>query len=88
MSNQELYTLLKQLQSEIERNPSVDENEQALLRQLHGDIHKLLEKSSHENEQNPGLANFRKTIEEMEISHPVLTTTLSKIMEVLSNAGI
>ena len=88
MSKQELYNLLKQLQAEIERNPSVDANEQELLRQLHTDIHKLLERSSQEVEQNSGLAALRKSIEEMEISHPTLTTTISKIMEVLSNAGI
>ncbi len=90
MSDPELHKLLQLLQTQIENTPSVDEPEQELLRGLHTDIHKLLERSSHEPEQSPisALKGLRQNIEAMEVSHPTLTTTISQLLEILSNAGI
>jgi predicted component of type VI protein secretion system len=90
MDDQELHNLLEQLHSEIERSDTVDEEERELLQHLAADIRRLLDRS--EGEVNPSETSMIKRVEESidqyEITHPDLTMLLSKLLTILSNAGI
>jgi hypothetical protein len=90
MDDQELRSLLEQLHAEIERSATVDEKERELLTHLAADIRVLLARS--EGEENPTEPSVVKRLEEAvdqyEITHPDLTMLLSKLLAILSNAGI
>lgn len=90
MDNQELGKLLEQLHSEIEHTESIDEKGRELLRELGSDIRELLARSEDEQAQaQPSMIEqLEDTISRLEVTHPVLTSTLSRILETLSNAGI
>jgi hypothetical protein len=90
MDDQELRKLLEQLHGEIGRVQTIDEQGQKLLRELGEDIHELLERSEmNEAQLHPStMQNLQDSIDFFEVSHPNLTTTLSKLLAVLSNAGI
>ncbi|RPH60596.1 MAG: DUF4404 family protein [Chloroflexi bacterium] len=90
MEEQELRKLLEQLQGEIEHTKTVDEKGWELLRHLETDIHALLERSRSEAAQPPPstIQRLEETINHLEVTHPTLTLTLSKMLETLSNAGI
>jgi predicted component of type VI protein secretion system len=90
MDDQELHNLLEQLHSEIERSDTVDEEERELLQHLAADIRRLLDRS--EGEVNPSepsmIKRLEESIDQYEITHPDLTMLLSKLLSILSNAGI
>jgi hypothetical protein len=90
MDEQELRKLLEQLHNEIEHTESVDDKGRDLLRDLGGDIRDLLARSGQENiDARPTLlTRLEESISYLEVTHPTLTNTLSKLMESLSNAGI
>ncbi len=90
MNEQGLRNLLEQLHAELEHTQSVDEKGRELLRDLGSDIRELLARS----EEDPTRANqsllgrLEESISYLEVTHPTLTNTLSKLLETLSNAGI
>jgi hypothetical protein len=90
MDDQELRKLLEQLHSEIEHTETVDVKGSDLLREISVDIHALLERSENEQAQLPPstLQTLADTISHLEATHPTITSTLSKLLETLSNAGI
>ena len=90
MDNQELRKLLEQLDSEIEQTESVDEKGQELLRDLASDIGELLARSEGEKDQaqTSMLERLADSISYLEVTHPTLTQTLTRVLETLSNAGI
>jgi hypothetical protein len=90
MDEQELRKLLEQLHTEIEHTQSVDDKGRELLQDLGGDIRELLARSGPENmEAHPTvLKRLEDSISYLEVTHPTLTNTLSKLLESLSNAGI
>ena len=90
MDDQELQNLLEQLHNEIERTKSVDEKGRALLNHLESDIRSLLERSGDQSPKiHPStLRRLEDSIDYFEVSHPTLNAVLSKLMAVLSNAGI
>jgi len=88
MDNNELRTMLEQLHSEIERTDSIDEKGRELLRELGDDIRVLLARSEDEPAQPSILHRLEDSISYLEVTHPTLTNTLSKLLEGLSNAGI
>ena len=88
MENQELRKLLEQLHSEIEQIESVDEKGQELLRDLGTDIRELLARSDDEQAQPSVIERLEDSISYLEVTHPTLTQTLSRVLETLSNAGI
>lgn len=91
MDNQEIPTLLEQLQSEIAKIDRVDAKGRAMLRELDADIHELLARSNDEVQIQPNPAILRgleESINHLEATHPSLTTLLSRLLETLSNAGI
>jgi hypothetical protein len=90
MDDHELRKLLEQLHSEIEKTKSVDEQGRELLRRLDADIRGLLTRSESERIQpQPSvIQRLEDGIDHFEVTHPVLTTMLSRMLDILSNAGI
>ena len=91
MENQELRNLLDQLHTEIEHTHSLDENGRLLLRHLETDINDLLKRSENEplTPAHPTtLRRLEDSIDYFEVSHPTLTSQLSKLLSILSNSGI
>lgn len=91
MDNQELGKLLEQLHSEIENTESIDEEGRERLRDLATDIGDLLARSDDEQAQTQAaslLERLEDSISYLEVTHPTLTQTLSRVLETLSNAGI
>jgi len=90
MDQQELRKLLEQLHAEIEHTQSVDDRGRELLRDLAGDISELLARSNGQpTPAGPGLlTKMEESISYLEVTHPTLTSTITKILESLSNAGI
>ena len=90
MDEQELRKLLEQLHKEVEDAQAVDEKGLALLRDLNADISALLERSGTVQPQvrETTLQMMEDSLQHFEVSHPVLTTVLSKLMDILSAAGI
>ena len=90
MSDENLRKLLEQLHDELERVESMDEKGDELLRHLNTDIENLLKRSGKGKGQpdEPVLERLEDAIDYFEVTHPTLTTTLSEMMRILSNAGI
>jgi hypothetical protein len=90
MVDPELNELLEQLHSEIENTETVDEKGQELLRDIGTDIRDLLERSegSHMQVRASTIQNLEDSIEYLEITHPTLTTILSRVLEILGGAGV
>ena len=90
MDNQELGKLLEQLHSEIEHTESIDEKGRERLRDLATDIGDLLARSDDKQTQSQTslLERLEDSISYLEVTHPTLTQTLSRVLETLSNAGI
>jgi phytoene/squalene synthetase len=90
MTDENLRKLLEQLHDELERAESVDDKGDELLRHLNEDISNLLKRSekgkAHSDESL--LERLEDAIDHFEVSHPTLTTMLSEMMTILSNAGI
>jgi hypothetical protein len=89
MSDHDLRELLEKLHSELEHTESVDDKGNEMLRHLDADIRTLLERSGTKVERDePMLERLQGTIDHFETTHPTLTTVLSEMMTILSNAGI
>jgi hypothetical protein len=90
MDDPELDKLLAQLHQEIEHTDNVGDKEKALLRDLSGDIRKLLDRSDGDQEQPlpTTVQRLEASIDLLEISHPTLTAMMSRLLNILSNAGI
>jgi dsDNA-specific endonuclease/ATPase MutS2 len=91
MADQNLRDLLERLHQELERTETVDEKGNEMLRHLDADIRNLLKRSSKGAEldaDEPMLERLQDTIDHFEATHPRLTTVLSEMMTILSNAGI
>ena len=84
MKHQELEELLKKLHAEVDSIDSVDEENLKLLRDLEKDIDELLDRS----DTSSIVERLRDAIKQFEVSHPTLTSMLSEISNILSNAGI
>ncbi|MGZ9165848.1 MAG: DUF4404 family protein [Anaerolineales bacterium] len=90
MPDENLRKILEQLHDELERTESVDESGDELLRHLNADIRSLLKRSG-KAEVEPDdsvLERLQDAIDHFEVTHPTLTTMLSEMMTILSNAGI
>lgn len=90
MKDQDLCKLLEQLHSEIEGTQSVDDKERQLLHELETDIRSLLERCDAEGIQtHPLIVNrLEDAIEYLAVNHPTLTSMLSNMSAILSNAGV
>ncbi len=90
MTDENLRKLLEQLHDELERAESMDEKGDELLRHLNADIENLLKRSEKGKGQTDEsvLRQLEDAIDHFEVTHPTLTTMLSEMMTILSNAGI
>jgi len=90
MDDQELRKLIEQLHAEIKKTHTVDQKGQELLIHLESDIQELLDR----NEGNvtsihpSTIQRMEEGLSHFEVTHPDLTTLLSRFLEALSNAGI
>jgi hypothetical protein len=89
MQNENLHKLLEQVHNEIEQIGTLDENGREMLTHLAADIQLLLEHSEPSDESSMAvLKRLTQAIDHFEVSHPMLTSTLSQLSAVLSHAGI
>jgi hypothetical protein len=90
MDNKKSRELLQQLHDEINNTQTVDEKGSELLRDLDGDIRELLERSGEtQMEVHPTmLQRLESALNHFEVTHPELTTLISKVFDSLSNAGV
>jgi cell division septum initiation protein DivIVA len=88
MNSQEIDKLLEQLNKEIEGIQPDDEKGQVLLRELSADIRELLERAESKQPAPSMMQRLEKSIDHFEVTHPELTTALSSLLNILSNAGI
>jgi predicted component of type VI protein secretion system len=83
----ELARRLTELQAELERTQSVDPKSRELLENVQRNIESVLERSD-ESGQSSLRERLEAAIEHFETSHPVLTATMGRVMDQLSNLGI
>lgn len=90
MDDQELRELLGKLHGEIGRTRSVDTKGQEMLNHLSADIGDLLKRSEiGQVQSHPTLiASVEDSIDHFEVTHPALSSMLTRLLETLSNAGI
>lgn len=90
MNDTELNDLLEKLHHQIEHTQSLTPEQQEHLHQIEGDIRELLDRSSTQaaKSQPDILQQLEDAVAIFEISHPTIAVTFTKLMAVLSNAGI
>lgn len=88
MTNKNLSELLEQLHDELGKTQAMDEKGRQLLRNLDADIQKLLLRTEGTETDESFLKSLQDAIDHFEDSHPALTSALSHMMTILSNAGI
>jgi hypothetical protein len=90
MDDQELRKLIEQLHAEIQNTHTVDEKGQELLLHLESDIRELLDRTGGNGvPAHPStIQRLEEGLSHFEVTHPALTTLLSRLLETLSNAGI
>jgi hypothetical protein len=90
MDDKKLRKLLEGLRDEIENAGKVDEKGRALLIELDVQIRELLSRSeSAPLIPKPVLRHgLENALRHFEVTHPELTTAISRLLETLSNAGI
>jgi len=90
MEDTELRKLLQQLHEEIQNTRTIDEKGSEVLRDLEGDIRALLERSEGKPVQlHPSLVQrLEGALTQFEVTHPELTTLISRLLDSLSTAGL
>jgi hypothetical protein len=90
MDNDEVNKLLHQLHDEINKTQTVDEKGSELLRDIEGDINALLERSGESplEVHSSIIERLESAVSHFEVTHPTLTTTISRLLDSLSMAGI
>ncbi len=88
MADKKLTKLLEDLHVALDATEAVDEKGRGLLRALNEDIQELLERSERGESDESLLERMRETISHFESTHPAFTSTLSRLLTALSNAGI
>lgn len=85
MDDKHLDSLLEKVHAELQSVDRVDEEEREMLLNLEQDIQDLLDRAG----KTPSiLERFQRAMERFEVKYPTLTTLLSEISTILSNAGI
>ena len=88
MDSQEIDKLLEQLNKEIDGIQPDDQKGQELLRELSADIRELLERAESKQPAPSMMRRLETSIEHFEVAYPDLTSALSSLFSILSNAGI
>lgn len=85
MDDKHLDSLLEKVHAELQSVDQVGEEERKMLLDLEQDIQDLLNRSG----KSPSiLERIQRAVERFEVEYPTLTTLLSEISTILSNAGI
>jgi HSP90 family molecular chaperone len=85
MDQEKLHQKLESLQTALHEADELDEESRALLEEIDGDIHQILNK---EPDDVSILDRLKDTVQDFEEEHPQLTITLDKIINMLSRMGI
>jgi transposase len=90
MDHEPLKKELEQLHVELQKTQTIDPDQSELLQQLVKDVKELLARSGEiDPEQNTSLsARLTQAIELFEITHPLLTAQMDKLLNILTGAGI
>jgi dsDNA-specific endonuclease/ATPase MutS2 len=90
MEDKDLRDLLTQLHDEINNTQKVDKKGSELLNDIDMHIRDLLERSGKTPVQlHPtAVQNMQSALVHFEVTHPSLTTLISKLLDTFSNAGI
>jgi ElaB/YqjD/DUF883 family membrane-anchored ribosome-binding protein len=90
MPERELTGLLEELESELGRNPDLNDEERAALEELRSRIGHVLESDrSAVTQEGDGVAEpLRNYVDRFETSHPTLTMILGRIADALNKMGI
>ncbi len=81
--------LLEQLHREIEGTQTVDPDERQLLRHLMQDVQDLLNRQGEElPAEHPIGDRLRESMDTFEVSHPSLTLTMGRLLDILSQNGL
>ena len=90
MDTNSVRTLLKELRSELERTPSLQERDRKHLEELVEETEKALLSSGEAlgPPQHSTIDRLTDTTQRIEVSHPQLTAILSRVIDALSNMGI
>lgn len=86
-SDPEIRRMLAQLHEALESAPSIDESEQAMMRQLMSDIQASLAQAGHQHSSS-FLDRLEGSVESLEVSHPTLSSMIRKALDTLNMAGI
>ena len=89
MEEEQLRKTLDQLHRELEQNPKLAIKERERLQHLAHDIEALLREEPPPSVQVESVnRRLESEIAEFEMTHPTLTETMSKLLAILSSAGI
>lgn len=90
MDEEKLRKLLEQLREEIDNSQNVDEKGKTLLKNTRADIDSYLRnREGHSSLAHPTITErLEEAIAHFEATHPALTSTLTELLNILSNAGI
>ena len=85
MPKQQLKEVLEQLHTELQQSDAVSEDAQALLHTLIDDIRDLLLRSeqAHPDEPRTLIQRLEESTWQLEESHPTLTGTLGRIIDLM-----
>jgi hypothetical protein len=93
MSKQALAEILVQLHEELQKTPTLDDDDRVSMQVLAGEIQAALERSAHSpssgSSSPPAISKrVEDSIQSFEAHHPQLTTILSQIADRLADMGI
>ncbi len=90
MSDKTITDLLRQVQSTLEDEPAITEQDRALLKQLSVDIQTLLAKQDAGDRagHQSMIEQLQAAVTRFEVSHPDLTATMSHVSKALGDMGI
>lgn len=88
MSQERLKELLEQVQNELGKTESLDENTKALLGDVVEDIHVLVGPDENKDEPHGLIDRLRQATDDFEDDHPELTKSIGHLIDALSRLGI
>lgn|GEM_PF-5498492 len=89
MIENKLSELLRLLQKELSESETLDSDSVILLKELVEDINEILDKDKPKTEEDESfIERLEDGMTRFEVTHPELVSTINKVLESLSNAGI
>ena len=89
MIENKLSELLRLLQKELSESETLDSDSVILLKELVDDINEILDKDKPKTEEDESfIERLEDGMTRFEVTHPELVSTINKVLESLSNAGI